>query len=120
VTLVKEISIREDTSMMQVLEDPHLKKVLMDENLDKNQKAHKVRIYLKQKRFPSIAAAERSYEKYRQRLKLGEHIKLIPPTNFESPTYTIRITFNTMTELKDLETVFNSLIDNPFLKKIIG
>jgi hypothetical protein len=119
VTLVKEISIREDTSIIQVLEEPYLKKVLTDENLDKNQRTHKVRIYLKQRRFPSIAEVERSFEKYRKKLNLGKHIKLIPPNNFESPTYTLNITFKTLKDLKDLETAFNTLIDNPFLKKII-
>jgi ParB family chromosome partitioning protein len=119
VTLVKEISIREDTSIIQVLEEPYLKKVLTDENLDKNQRTHKVRIYLKQRRFPSIAEVERSFEKYRKKLNLGKHIKLIPPNNFEGPTYTLNITFKTLKDLKDLETAFNTLIDNPFLKKII-
>lgn len=119
VTLVKETSIREDTSIIQVLEEPHLKKILMDENLDKNQRVHKARVYLKKRRFPSIANAEKFYEKYRQRLKLGKHIKLIPPANFESPTYTLKITFKTMNDLKDLKIAFDALIENPFLKKII-
>lgn len=119
VTLVKEISIREDKSIIQILEELHLKKVLLDENLDKNQKAYMVRAYLKQRRFPSIVSAERTFENYRKRLKLGKHIKLIPPDNFESPAYTLKLTFTNMTDLKDLESAFDTLIENPFLKKII-
>lgn len=119
VTRVKEISIREDKSIKEVLEEHYLTEVLTDEDLDINQKAHMVRAYLKQRRFPSIVTAQKSYEKYREKLKLGNQIKLIPPDNFESPAYTLKFTFKTMADLKELGSAFNTLIDNPFLKKII-
>jgi len=119
ITRVKEISIREDKSIKEVLEEHDLNKVLTDEHLDINQKAHMVRAYLKQRRFPSIVTAQRLYEKYRQKLKLGKQIKLIPPDNFESPVYTLKFTFKTMADLKELDSAFDTLIENPFLKKII-
>jgi ParB family transcriptional regulator, chromosome partitioning protein len=119
VTMVKEIAIREDKSILQVIEESHLKKILMDEDLDKNQKAHNVRKYLKQRRFPTIATIEKSYEKYRQKMNLERGFKLIPPINFESPTHTLQLSFNNMTQLKGLKTAFDALIENPYLKKIM-
>ncbi len=119
VTMVKEIAIREDKSILQVIEESHLKKILMNEDLDKNQKAHNIRIYLKQRRFPSIAVIEKSYEKYRQKLNLESGFKLIPPINFESSTYTLQLSFNNMTQLKGLKTAFDALMENPSLKKIV-
>ena len=119
VTMVKEIAIREDKSILQVIEESHLKKILMNEDLDKNQKAHNIRIYLKQRRFPSIAVIEKSYEKYRQKLNLKSGFKLIPPINFESSTYTLQLSFNNMTQLKGLKTAFDALMENPYLKKIV-
>ena len=119
VTMVKEIAIREDKSILQVIEESHLKKILMNEDLDKNQKAHNIRIYLKQRRFPSIAVIEKSYEKYRQKLNLKSGFKLIPPINFESSTYTLQLSFNNMTQLKGLKTAFDALMENPSLKKIV-
>ena len=119
VTMVKEIAIREDKSILQVIEEFHLKKILMNEDLDKNQKAHNIRIYLKQRRFPSIAVIEKSYEKYRQKLNLKSGFKLIPPINFESSTYTLQLSFNNMTQLKGLKTAFDALMENPYLKKIV-
>ena len=119
VTMVKEIAMREDKSILQVIEESHLKKILMNEDLDKKQKAHNIRIYLKQRRFPTIANIEKSYEKYRQKLNLEKGFKLIPPINFESPTYTLQLSFSNMTQLKSLKTAFDALVENPYLKKIV-
>jgi ParB family chromosome partitioning protein len=119
VTLVKEIAMREDKSILKIIEESHLKKILMNEDLDKNQKAHNIRIYLKQRRFPTIAGIEKSYEKFRQKLNLERGFKLIPPTNFESSTYTLQLSFTNMTQLKGLKIAFDALMENPYLKKII-
>ena len=119
ITLVKEIAMREDKSILQVIEESHLKKILMNEDLDKNQKAHNIRIYLKQRRFPTIAVIEKSYEKYRRKLILERGFKLIPPTNFESPTYALQLSFTNMTQLKGLKIAFDALMENPYLKKIV-
>ncbi|HSQ85168.1 MAG TPA: ParB/RepB/Spo0J family partition protein [Desulfobacterales bacterium] len=119
VTLVKEIAIREDKSIPQVFEELHLNKILSNKNLDKNQKVHKIRIYLKQRRFPTIAIIEKSYDKNHQKLNLDKRFKLIKPTNFESPTYTLQFSFNNLTQLKSLKTAFDALTENPYLKKIV-
>ena len=118
-TMVKEIAMREDKTILQVIDESHLKKILMDENLDKNQKTHNIRIYLKQRRFPTIVNTEKSYEEYHQKLNLERGIKLIPPTNFESPTYTLQLSFNNTTQLKGLKTAFDALVKNPYLKNIV-
>jgi len=119
VTLIKEIAIREDKSILQIIEESRLNKILTDEDLDKNQRAHKIRIYLKQRRFPTIAVIEKSYEKYHQKLNLERGFKLIPPTNFESPTHTLQLSFNNMIQLKELKTAFEALMENPYLKKMV-
>ena len=119
VILVKEIAIREDKSILQVIEELDINKTLTNEDLDKNQKVHKIRICLKQRRFPTIAIIEKSYEKYHQKLNLDKRFKLIQPTNFESPTYTLQLSFNNMTQLKSLKTAFDDLTENPYLKKIV-
>lgn len=119
-TIVKEIAVREDISVMHVLEASPLKEILTNKNLDQNQKTRNIRIYLKRRRFPAITAAEQSFQKHLKKLNTGKEMKLIPPVNFESSTYTLKLTFNNMTELKDLKTAFDALIENPHLKKIIS
>jgi len=119
-TMVKEIAVREDKSITQVLDASHLKNILMDKDLDKNQKARKIRIYLKQRRFPAIATAEQSFQQHLKKLNLGKGMELIPPVNFEGSTYTLKLTFNHLNELKKLKNTLDIFTENPHLKKIVS
>lgn len=118
-TLVKEISFREDITMLKVLENNTLQKILTNEKLDRNQKIRKIRIYLKQRRFPAITAAENEFERHVQKLKLGSGAKLISPANFEGTTYTLKFFFKNVIELKDRKATFDEFIQNPYLEKIL-
>jgi ParB family chromosome partitioning protein len=118
-SLVKEISLREDISILKVLENDNLQKILTHKNLDRNQKIREIRIYLKQRRFPFITAAEKEFEKHVKKLKLGSETKLIPPDNFEGTTYTLKLFFKNLIELKDRKASFDALIKNPSLNKIL-
>ena len=118
-SLVKEISLREDISILKVLENDNLQKILTHKNLDRNQKIREIRIYLKQRRFPFITAAEKEFEKHVKKLKLGSETKLIPPDNFEGTTYTLKLFFKNLTELKDRKASFDALIKNPSLNKML-
>jgi len=118
-TLAKEISLREDIPVLKVIENNILQKILTNEDLDRNQKISKIRIYLKQRRFPIITAAEKEFEKHLKKLKLGNGIKLIPPDNFEGNNYFLKISFKNLIELKDRKVNFDALIQNPSLKNIL-
>ena len=118
-SLLKEISLREDISIRKVLENDNLQKILTNKNLDRNQKIREIRIYLKQRRFPVITAAEKEFEKHVKKLKLGSGTKLIPPDNFEGTTYTLKLFFKNLIELKDRKASFDALIKNPSLNKIL-
>lgn len=118
-TLVKEISLREDISILKVLENNVLQEILTNEDLDRNQRIRKIRIYLKQRRFPVITTAEKEFEKQLKKLKLGNQTKLIPPDNFEGTTYILKFSFTNLIELKDRKATFDALIQNPCLKKIL-
>ena len=117
---VKEIAIREDMSVLQVLEAPYLKNILINKDLDKNQKAHKVRIYLKKRRFPTVTTTEQSFQKHLRKLNIRKGMELIPPVNFEGSTYTLKLTFKNINDLKDLKSNFDAFVENPHLKKIFG
>jgi len=118
-TLAKEISLREDIPVLKVIENNILQKILTNEDLDRNQKISKIRIYLKQRRFPVITAAEKKFEGHLKKLKLGNGIKLIPPDNFEGNTYFLKISFKNLIELKDRKASFDAFIQNPSLRKIL-
>ncbi|MGD8893686.1 MAG: ParB N-terminal domain-containing protein [Desulfobacterales bacterium] len=117
--LVKEISLREDISMLKVIENDDLQKILTNKNLDRNQKIREIRVYLKQRRFPVITTAEKEFEKHVKKLKLGSQVKLIPPDNFEGTTYTLKLFFKNLIEFKERKANVDALIKNPSLSKIL-
>lgn len=119
ITLIKEIALREDVSIMDVLEDGNLQAILTNEDLDRNQKTRKIRIYLNQRRFPAVTNAQKKFEKHLNELKLGSGTKLIPPEHFEGTTYTLKLSFKNLIELKDRKTTIDAIIQNPSLKKIL-
>ncbi|MFO7971038.1 MAG: ParB N-terminal domain-containing protein [Desulfobacterales bacterium] len=118
-TLVKEISLREDIPILKVIKTDRVQQILTNENLDRNQKIRKVRIYLKQRRFPVITAAENEFKNQLKKLELGSGTKLIPPDNFEGSTYTLKLFFRNLNELKDRHASIDKLINTPFLGKIL-
>lgn len=120
VNLVKEIALREDIAVMEVLRDKHLQEILNYADLDRNQKARKLRSHLKKRRFPAITSAERAFDRLINELKLGSDIKLTPPDNFEGSMYTLTINFKDLVELKDRQATFDAIIQNPALEKILG
>jgi ParB family transcriptional regulator, chromosome partitioning protein len=119
ITLIKEVALREDISMTQILESTDINKILTHKDLDNNQKVRKIRVYLKQRRFPALTAAEKAFEHHKGKLTLGNGIKLIEPAHFEGTTYTLQLSFKSRAELKNLKTIFDALIEDPSLKKII-
>jgi len=118
-TIVKEISLREDIPILKVIKTDRVQKILSNEDLDRNQKIRKIRIYLKQRRFPVITAAEKEFENQLKKLKLGSGTKLIPPDNFEDSTYILKLFFKNLTQLKDRRAKIDELINNPSLRKIL-
>jgi ParB-like chromosome segregation protein Spo0J len=117
-TLGKEISLREDIPILKVIKNDRVQKILANKDLDRNQKIRKIRIYLKQRRFPVITAAEKEFENQLKKLKLGSGTKLIPPDNFEDSTYILKLFFKNLTQLKDRQAKIDELIKNPSLRKI--
>jgi len=119
ITHVKEIAIRENISIINLLNKSHLREIADDKDLDRNQKIKKIRLYLKQRRFPEITRAEKELEKRLKELKLGSKIKLIPPKNFEASTYSLNLQFASMEQLRENKTALEKIIQNPILKDIL-
>lgn len=119
-TLVKEIAHRDDVSMLKVLNDNVLQNILNNSHFDRNQKASKVRRYLKQRRFPIITKAEQTFETHVKRLNLKAGAQLIPPDNFESTKYTLKFTFSSYDELQNHKSTFDAVIKSPSIQKLLS
>jgi ParB/RepB/Spo0J family partition protein len=120
ITLVKEVALRENISILQVLQNKDLRKILNHTEIDRTRKTSKIRMYLSARRFPAIANAEKVFQTRLKDLKLGSGLKLIPPPNFESTTYTLMLHFKNLAELEARRSVLDSIIQNPILNKILG
>ena len=118
-THIKEIAIIENISIINLLTKSHLREIADDKDLDRNKKINKIRIYLKQRRFPEITRAEKELEIKIKKLKLGSNMKLIPPKNFEASTYSLNLQFASMEQLQENKTALEKIIQNPILKDIL-
>ena len=119
ITLIKEIALSEDISVLQVFRETPFQDILSSEESDRNQKTRALRFYLRQRRFPAITYAEQAYEKHIKALGLGNSAKLIPPNNFEGTVYSLNLRFQNLEELKGQRTTLDKMIRNPFLEKIL-
>ena len=62
ITHIKEIAIIDNISIINLLTKSHLREITDDKDLDRSQKINKIRLYLKQRRFPEITRAEKELE----------------------------------------------------------
>jgi ParB family chromosome partitioning protein len=117
--LLKEIAKREDITIPQLIAEKTLQKLLKNDELDRAVKRQKIRSFLRQRRFPSISRAEEKYAKLVKQLKLGNNINLIPPKDFEGPTYMLTLRFDNHEALHNLKEKFEKIIHHPNFGKIL-
>ncbi len=113
ITLIKEISHRDDVSVFEVLMDNSIQKIVHDDNLDTNQKTRQVRYELRRRRYPQITRAEKKFLSQIKKLGLGEKFRIIPPPGFEGDTYRLTIDFKSLEEIKTHQKKLDKLIADP-------
>ena len=120
ITLVKEISIREDILFSDVLGSNIIIDMLTDPDMDRTQKTGKIRSYLKERRFPSITKANKEVEESIKKLNLGGGIKMTPPRDFEGETFNLSFDFKSLSELKKQKKSLGRILQNFELLKILS
>ncbi len=118
-TLITEIAMREDLPIEAVLQDAFISDTIKNEKLDVPRKVSIVRKYLKTRRFPNLSQAEKEFQQHVKKLKLGNHVKLIPPSDFEGSWYTLNLKFRDLAELKNRRNTLNHILKDPDLKSIL-
>lgn len=119
-SMIKEIAVREEKSVSEILTENGFLQILSDQDLNQNQKTQKIRGYLKRRRFPSLVNAEEAFEKLNKALPLDENIRLIPPANFEGKEYTIHLRFDSIEELNMRQKVLSKIAEHDeFLKFMV-
>jgi ParB/RepB/Spo0J family partition protein len=120
ITHIKEIAIIDNISIINLLTKSHLREITDDKDLDRSQKINKIRLYLKQRRFPEITRAEKELEIKIKNLKLGRDMKLIPPKDFEGKGYRLNLYFESLEKLKKHKVKLDKIIQNQSLEDILG
>jgi hypothetical protein len=118
-TMVKEIGRRDGLSSQAVMAEKRFIEIMAHRDLDRGQKSRQLRAYLRRRRYPRIAEAEKKFNFLHKNLNLGNDIKLIPPKDFEASHYELHLTFTNLEQLKILQTRLNRIIQSSDFKKII-
>ena len=117
--LVTEIARREDVSIQQLIAENALQEILQDTDTDRAVQRQNIRSYLRQRRYPALTQAEAVYQEQVRQLKLGKHIQLIPPSDFEGTTYAMTLQFKNRQDLRNLKEHIEKIIEHPALGKIL-
>jgi ParB-like chromosome segregation protein Spo0J len=120
ITLVEEIAIRETLSLTQVLASYEVKAILHDPGANRNEKGARLRAYLKQRRYPTLAEAEKLFERNLKALKLKTGFHMTPPAYFEGRSYALHLTLESVEDLEAAARELRVLAQNPSMKKILG
>lgn len=119
ISLVSEIAFRDDIAPAQVIND-FLVEVMNDNDLDRNQKTHKLRKRLKQIRFPELTKAEEIFAKNIKNMNLGKGIQIVPPNNFEGTYYIFQLNFKSLKEIQLIQSNLERIIKDPEFEKIFS
>jgi len=119
IKLVQEIAIREDLQPVEILESKGIKTSIDRPELNRNEKASRVRAYLKRRRFPTLARAEERFSRELKALKLNEDFHITPPAYFEGGPYTLRMTFKTVRDFDERLKALDVVAKDPALKRLL-
>jgi hypothetical protein len=98
---IVEIAGREGRSITEVIEDERIAAVVKNDNMNNPQKVRAITRVLKERRFPTIMASEKSFRKGVSQLALPSRVRVVPPPFFEGVDYTLEIVFREGRELKE-------------------
>ena len=114
-----EIAKREDITVTDIFNDRTFSSMINDPDIDAALKSHAVRTYLKERRFPEISKAEKTYKARMKKLKLHADMKLHPPKSFEGDVFELSIRFRDLTDLKGHGDELNRLVGHPDMADIL-
>lgn len=97
---IQEIALREEAALADVYRAQEMEDILEDPELDSQHKARRLRACLRNRRFPALSAAETAFKKKIEALQPTPGITVVPPASFESKTYRITLTFESLSQLK--------------------
>jgi ParB family chromosome partitioning protein len=117
--LMDEIAGREDTPLLDVLNDRPVQELVSDPETDSARKSSRLLDLLKRRRYPHIYRKADAFQRDVANLKLDSGIHLTPPKHFETGRYTLAVTFSTAAEYAERIESIVKLADHPAFKKLL-
>ena len=118
VQMAREIGLRDDQSISDVLLKNTLRSIVKNPDLDKNRKAREIRSYLRKIRYPNVVEAEKNFAETVELLGLEPGMKLIPPKDFEGSAYVLHLGFRNVDELKKRSEKLREMLNGPEIEKL--
>jgi hypothetical protein len=91
----------ENKSLYELINEPSLKVILVNKQLNTPQKAKTILKLLRGRRFPSLVKAEKAFKKKVSSLDLPKSASIHVPPYFEEPHYRLEVLFREGKELKE-------------------
>ena len=117
--LLREIALRENITVQQLLGHKAMRKILDSSELDRVQKSRQIKSFLQQRRYPTIARTAKKFEAQVKKLKLGNSATLAPPRDFEGTTYTLTLRFDSHADLLDHQSKLDRIVRSEEFKRFL-
>ena len=98
---VWEICRRDNIAVRNLLNEVEAPKVLASPKLAPQQKAEKIRLTLKRKRYPRLSSCEDAFDSLRRRLRWPKDIAVQPSAYFEDEDFSASFRFKNKKEFND-------------------
>ena len=118
-TLLEEISQRDQTSMGEVVRNPEIQEIIDHPELTLSQKTERVKRILMALRYPRMNQLEESFDKKRRQLHLPPGITLYHRPYFESKGIKIELRFMTLEEYRSLLSALSLLPEKVEFRKLL-
>jgi ParB/RepB/Spo0J family partition protein len=118
ITLVREIAMREDLEVEEVVHCEEIRTMMDRPDLNRNERGSMLRAYLKRRRFPTLTKAEADFSDALKALKLNKGMSIMPPPYFEGGPYMLRMTFETVDDFDRCRKILDAMAKNPALQRL--
>lgn len=120
IQLCREIAKRDGIAISTLLENPDIRAITDDRELDGNRKTALLRDLLKKRRMPVLSEALKAFDQQRSRLNLGQGVRMVPPPGFEGRNYRLTFDFSTRSDLEGHLSTMKQLLRNPAMEQILS
>jgi ParB-like chromosome segregation protein Spo0J len=116
---VSESALREDLSIVKVINSPHIRFIIDDERLNLPQKGEAVMSFLRKRRFPQLTAKEEEFKQVLRKLRLPPDVCIKHPPFFEGNTYSLTFHFTSVNALRKRLHDFESRLNDRSLLTLL-